>query len=130
MKMNLFYLGLLFLAHLCTAMQPQIPTIQNKTVIIPANANASVVSTPTWIKPGPVIGGVPPYSYSLHQSAAANTVNYFNGVFIITPSQLPFSFDYVAIDSLGQQSQPATITVEGGSNKQEGTHDLTGTEPG
>lgn len=130
MKKQFFTLILLCIGHLSLAMQPQGPTIQNKTVIIPYLANARPFTTPTWIKPGPVIGGVPPYSYSLHQAAAAHTVNYFNGEFIITPSQLPFSFDYVAFDSLGQQSQPATITIEGGSNKQEQTHDLTGTEPG
>lgn len=126
-----FALIIVFYVQMSFCMQPQAPpTVQNRTIIVPARANARPVTTPMRGLLGPVVGGVPPYSYELRYQDLTNTVTLWNGTFIVTPSQLPYSFEYIVTDSQGRTSAPATITIEPGANLQIETQSLSEVEPG
>lgn len=130
MKKTLVALKILFVTQTCLSMQPAGPTLQNQTVIVPTDANASPINTPTRGSLGPVVGGIPPYTYYLRYQDPTNTIVLWNAQFLVTDRTLPLSFEYYAIDSQGQRSQPATITLEPGAKIQDQSLELLESEPG
>lgn len=129
---KILFLGLALFAQLAIGMQPQaaVPTIQNRTVIIPTHGtNASPYVVPIRGQLGPVIGGIPPYTFQLfgHPGVAAGIQN---DQFWISAFKLPKSFQYTVTDNQGITSAPATITLEPGAIRQEEAEGLFESEPG
>lgn len=130
---KILFLGLALFAQLAIGMQPQaaVPTIQNRTIIVPTRGtNASPYQTPITGQLGPVQGGIPPYTFAVFGHPGVGSTIQPNGQFSIAAFRLPKSFQYTVTDSQGITSAPATITLEPGANLQQETPSLSESEPG
>lgn len=127
-----FAVMLVFFVQMSLCMQPQGPTIQNRTLIVPTRGtNASPYQTPIRGQLGPVQAGIPPYTFQIFGQFPRVAFTILpDGQFWIATFRLPVSFQYTVTDSLGQVSAPATIRIEPGANIQEETPSLSESEPG